>query len=148
MREQRVGEAIREEISDILHSQMKDPRVGFLSVTTVEMSGDLKIAKVGVSILGDQKQQEQAMKVLRHATGFVRSELAKIISLRQAPDIVFKLDASIEHSLRIAKLLNEIGESGTGKQRPSGGASPSGEANPGGEGPSGDTSEGKRDKPE
>ncbi|MDP2858364.1 MAG: 30S ribosome-binding factor RbfA [Bacillota bacterium] len=131
MREQRVGEAIREEISDILHNELRDPRVGFLSVTTVEMSADLKVAKVGVSILGDQKQQEQAMKVLRHASGFVRSELAKRISLRQAPDIVFKLDASIEHSLRISKLLNELAEAG-----------------PKGAAPASQTGQGKREKTE
>ncbi len=144
MREQRVGEAIKEEISDILHNQLKDPRVGFLSVTTVEMSGDLKIAKVGISILGDQKQQEQAMKVLRHATGFVRSELAKRVSLRQAPDIVFKLDSSIEHSLRIAKLLNEISAPASKEQEPAGDTGPSGAAGRGRQ--SGETSEGKRDK--
>jgi ribosome-binding factor A len=116
----RVGEAIREEISDILHNDLKDPRVGFASVTTVEMSGDLKIAKVSVSILGDRKQQEQAMKALRHATGFIRSELAKRISLRQAPDIVFKLDASIEHSLRISKLLDELAEPVPKREEPAG----------------------------
>jgi len=131
LREQRVGEAIREEISDILHNELKDPRVGFLSVTTVEMSADLKIAKVGISILGDQKQQEQAMKVLRHASGFVRSELAKRISLRQAPDIVFKLDVSIEHSLRISKLLNELAEPRQKSAEPAS-----------------ETGQGKREKPE
>jgi ribosome-binding factor A len=108
MRRERVQEALREEISDILRKELKDPRVGFVSVTSVQLSHDLSVAKVHMSILGDEKEQEQAMRVLSGAAGFVRSEVAKRISLRHAPEIVFKIDTSIEHSLRIAKLLNEL----------------------------------------
>jgi len=111
VREQRVAEAVREEISDILHNEIKDPRVGFISVTRVEMSGDLRVAKVHFSVLGNESEQAQAYKALKNAAGFIRSELAQRIRLRHAPELLFRLDTSIQQGLKIAKLLNEIQDS-------------------------------------
>lgn len=112
MREQRVAEAIKEEISDILRTQLKDPRIGFVSVTGVEVTNDLRQAKVHVSVMGTEQEKEQAIKVLQKATGFIRSELAGRLTLRYTPELLFRLDKSIDHGLRIAKLLNEIQEQG------------------------------------
>lgn len=110
LREQRVAEAIREELSEVLRTQMRDPRLGFVSITAVDVSSDLSIAKVSVSVLGEEKERKQALQAIKKARGFLRSELAQRMRLRFMPELVFKIDTSIEHSLRIAKLLNEISE--------------------------------------
>ncbi|MCR4399183.1 MAG: 30S ribosome-binding factor RbfA [Firmicutes bacterium] len=109
----RVAEAIKQEISDILRDELKDPRVGFASVTRVDVSKDLRHAKVFVSVLGDEKQKADTMEGLESATGFIRSEVGKRIRLHHTPEILFRLDESIERSVRIAKVLRE--QEGMGK---------------------------------
>lgn len=99
---------IKAETSEILHRQLKDPRVGFVSVTDVEVSQDLNFVRIFVSVLGDDEARTETMKVLERAVGFVRSELARRIRLRHAPEICFKHDDSIERGTRIAKLLNDL----------------------------------------
>ncbi len=108
MREQRVAEAIREELSAILREEMRDPRVGLMSVTKVEVSTDLSVAKVGVSVLGTEQQRSQTLRMLEKARGFIRSQLASRMSMRHVPELKFKIDTSIEHGLRISQLLNDI----------------------------------------
>lgn len=103
----RVGEALKEEISQILRD-IKDPRVGFLTVTGVEVAPDLGYAKVYVSILGDEEKVNESMQALKRAAGFVRSEVGKRMSLRHTPEISFKLDSSLEQGARIAHLLTEV----------------------------------------
>jgi ribosome-binding factor A len=105
----RVGEALKEEISQILRD-IKDPRVGFLTVTGVEVAPDLGYAKVYVSILGDEEKVNESMQALKRAAGFVRSEVGKRMSLRHTPEISFKLDSSLEQGARIAHLLTEVME--------------------------------------
>ncbi len=104
----RVREAIKEEISDILKNRLKDPRIGFASVVDVEVSGDLRHAKVFISVLGGEEKKIQTLEGLRSATGFIRSEVGKRIRLRHTPEIVFYLDESIERGVHISKLLEDV----------------------------------------
>ncbi|KKM11902.1 ribosome-binding factor A [Clostridiales bacterium PH28_bin88] len=108
----RVGEQMKKEIAQILRDELKDPRVGFVTVTSVEVSGDLRHAKVFVSVLGDEDAKKQSLEGLQKATGFIRREVGQRIQLRYTPEIVFKFDASIEHGDKIARLLSQVGDSG------------------------------------
>lgn len=108
----RVGEAIKEEISDILRHELKDPRIGFVSVVNVEVSSDLRHARVYVSVLGDEEAKRETIAGLESAKGFIRTEVGRRIRLRYTPDIVFTLDDSIAHGVRIAELLQEMKREG------------------------------------
>ncbi len=107
-RVEKFSEEIRREISSILAEEVKDPRLDLVSVTRVEVSNDLGAARVLVSVLGDEKKQEEAMQALERARGFVRTEVANRIRLRYAPEISFKLDKSIEHGIRISSILDKL----------------------------------------
>ncbi|MCL5040151.1 MAG: 30S ribosome-binding factor RbfA [Firmicutes bacterium] len=115
-RAQRVGEAIKEEVSDILQHQLKDPRIGFVSVIQVDVSNDLRHAKVYISVLGEPAQKEETVKAIQKATGFIRSELGQRVRLYHTPELVFLLDESIEHGARIARLLEEVRQEGPGPE--------------------------------
>jgi len=107
-RQEQLGEAIAHELSDLIRSRMQDPRIGFASVTNVELSADLRHAKVFVSVLGTPEEQQATMQALKHGTGFLRHELAQRLSVRFTPELSFKLDDSIAHGARVAQLLREI----------------------------------------
>jgi len=104
-RQEKLGEQIAAEVSDLLRTRVKDPRVGFASITHVEVSGDLRHAKISVSVMGDDDEKRNTMDALRHATGFIRHELAGRLTLRFMPEIIFKLDTSIEQGTRILGLI-------------------------------------------
>ena len=104
----RVNEAVKEEIADILEKKLKDPRIGFVTVTGVDVSPDLKYADVFVSIMGSKDDQEVTFKILRGAKGFVRSELGKRLRIKFLPDLFFRIDESIEEGMRITKLIDKI----------------------------------------
>ncbi|HHV44404.1 MAG TPA: 30S ribosome-binding factor RbfA [Firmicutes bacterium] len=107
-RVEKVREAIRQEASDIIMRNLKDPRVGFVTVTDVEVTGDLRQVKIFVSVYGDEEERKATMEGLKSATGFVRSELGKRIRLRHTPEVSFCFDESIERGARIFSLLREI----------------------------------------
>jgi ribosome-binding factor A len=107
-RQEKLGELIAAELSDLLRTRVKDPRVGFASITRVEVSGDLRHAKVYVSVLGTEEEQAATIQALKHATGFLRHELASRLVLRYMPELVFKLDTSIEQGSRILELIRQI----------------------------------------
>lgn len=107
-RQEKLGELIAAETSDLLRTRMKDPRIGFASITHVEVSGDLRHAKIFVSVMGSEEEQKETMKALKHATGFLRHELASRLVLRYMPELVFKLDTSIVQGARILELINKI----------------------------------------
>jgi ribosome-binding factor A len=109
----RVGEQIKKELSQILQSELKDPRVGFITVTGVDVTNDLSQAKVFLSVLGTEQQKEESLKAIAKATGFIRSELSKRIRLRITPELQFQFDASIEYGSRIDELLNKINNGNT-----------------------------------
>ena len=106
-RQEKLGELFAVELSDLLRTRVKDPRVGFASITHVEVSGDYRHAKIYVSVMGSDEDQANTMKALKHASGFLRHELAGRIVLRYMPEIVFKLDTSIEKGTRILELIRE-----------------------------------------
>ena len=107
-RQEKLGELIAVELSELIRTRLKDPRVGFASITHVEVSGDLRHAKVFVSVMGSPEEQAATMKGLKHATGFLRHELAGRLVLRFMPELVFKLDTSIAEGAHILELLQKI----------------------------------------
>jgi len=107
-RQARLAEFLRDEIAAIIQRELRDPRLGFVSVTRVEMSPDLRHAKVFVSIYGSQKEQEAALDALRGAAGFIRRLVAPHMHTRHIPELHFKLDHSLEHAEQVARLLRQI----------------------------------------
>jgi len=108
-RTDQVGAQVREEIMQIIRRELKDPRIGFASITQVRMSPDLRFARVRVSVLGDETEQKRTLTGLRSATGLIRRELGRrLTNLRFSPELRFELDPSIEYSVRISKRLREL----------------------------------------
>jgi ribosome-binding factor A len=105
LRRERVAEQIRAELSDILQRELRDPRMGWITVTRVEMSPDLCYAKVFVSIYGPETDRAASLGVLEHAAGFLRGELGRRIRLRQTPELQFRVDDSLEATQRIHDIL-------------------------------------------
>lgn len=106
----RVAELIKREVSQMLLHGIKDDRVGagMVSVTDVDVSGDLQHAKIFVSIYGTEKARAETMAGLKSATGYVRSELGQRIRLRRTPEVIFLEDRSIERGNRVLSLLNQL----------------------------------------
>ncbi|HSS78037.1 MAG TPA: 30S ribosome-binding factor RbfA [Thermoanaerobaculia bacterium] len=104
----RVSDLLRAELSDLMLRSVHDPRVKLASVTQVEVSPDLRRASVKVSVLGDDTQRLEAIEGLRHARGFLRTELAHRLRLRVTPELVFELDRGAEHSQQISDLLESL----------------------------------------
>jgi ribosome-binding factor A len=108
-RSDRLSELMQVELSDIIHRHVKDPRVSeFCTVMKVELSEDLRHAKVYVSIMGDESQQKKTLIGLKNATGFIRREIGQRIGLRHTPELVFVLDKSIDYSFEIEQLIKDF----------------------------------------
>jgi ribosome-binding factor A len=107
-RQEQLSELIAQELSDLIRTRMKDPRVGFASITDVELSADLRHAKVFVSVLGAPEEQQATLRALEHGAGFLRHELAQRLIVRYTPEILFRLDDSIARGARILQLMREI----------------------------------------
>ena len=103
----RVAEAVRETASETILYEMHDPRIKLVTVTRAEVSGDLQHAKVYVSIMGTEKEQQLTLRGLRHASGFVQSRLAKRLQTRYTPVIQFVLDQGVKKSIEMTRLINE-----------------------------------------
>ena len=111
-RSDKIGEAIREEISSILLKEINDPRIQLVSITRVEVSADLQHAKIFVSIVGSDQKKHEAFAGLKSARGYIQRKLGKRIRLRYTPEIVFKMDTSIDEGMHIYELLQEIKNEG------------------------------------
>lgn len=109
-RQYRLAGEIQREISQIIRDELKDPRIGFVTITDVEVSGDFRHAKVFISVMGDEKVRQSCLTGLSKATGFIRSELAKRINLRYIPELHFRVDESLDYSQKINKILSEVKE--------------------------------------
>ncbi|MDD5196201.1 MAG: 30S ribosome-binding factor RbfA [Candidatus Omnitrophica bacterium] len=109
-RQDKVSEAIRQEASVIIHDKLKDPRLGFITITNVEITQDLRYAKIFFSVLGNDAAHKNTKEALDSALGFVRKLIAQRLNLRFAPEIAFYEDRSSEYSVRIEEVLNEIKE--------------------------------------
>ncbi|MEJ5211436.1 MAG: 30S ribosome-binding factor RbfA [Burkholderiales bacterium] len=105
-RPRRVAEQIQRELADLLRLELKDPRVGMVTITDVEVSSDYAHAKVYFSLLGDEARVQEALKGLQSAAGFLRSEVAKRIKLRVMPQLHFVHDTSIERGMRLDQLID------------------------------------------
>ncbi|MCX7623107.1 MAG: 30S ribosome-binding factor RbfA [Thermomicrobium sp.] len=119
-RQARLAEFLRDEISAVIQRELRDPRIGFVSVTRVELSPDLRHARVYVSVFGSREEQEEALRALQGAAGFIRRLIAPHLHTRHIPELHFKLDRSLEHAERVARLLHEIQrerDSSTGSNR-------------------------------
>jgi ribosome-binding factor A len=112
----RVAELIKREVSQMLLNGIKDDRVGvgMVSITDVDVSGDLQHAKIYVSIYGSDDAREQTMAGLKSATGYVRRELGQRIRLRRTPEVVFQEDRSIERGTRVLSLINRLNRDAEG----------------------------------
>ncbi|MBA2873948.1 30S ribosome-binding factor RbfA [Thermaerobacillus caldiproteolyticus] len=108
LRATRVGEQMKKELSDIIGRKLKDPRIGFVTVTDVRVTGDLQQAKVYISVLGDEEQRQNTLKGLAKAKGFIRSEIGQRIRLRKTPEIYFEIDESIDYGNRIESLIQQL----------------------------------------
>jgi ribosome-binding factor A len=119
-RSERLEAQIREDLSDMLQREVKDPRLengAIISITDVALTEDLGYARVYVSILGSEEQSKDAFNAIQHAAGYLRRQLAKRLTLRTVPELSFHLDPSMERGARILELLKQIEqESTTGKE--------------------------------
>lgn len=106
-RPEQLGERIREEISALLVSELKDPRIGFATITGVRVSPDLREARVYVSVLGSPEEQQQTLEGFRAAKPFIRRTLAHTLSIRRMPDLAFELDLTGERAARIEELIEK-----------------------------------------
>ncbi|MNE54556.1 Ribosome-binding factor A [compost metagenome] len=106
----RVSEQIKKELSVLIQSELKDPRIGFVTVTGVDVTNDLSQAKIYLSVFGDEEAKKDSLKGLEKANGFLRTELGKRIRLRHTPELIFKIDESIAYGSRIEKLLGDISD--------------------------------------
>ncbi len=108
VRVEKVQELIKQQASEIIMRELKDPRIGFVTVTEVDVSSDFRNAKLYVSILGSDKQIEETWKGLNSSLAFIRRELAHRIRLRFVPEIKFLMDTSLEYSTHIQELLIKV----------------------------------------
>ena len=113
-RQRQVGELLHEEISRIIQYEIKDPRLGFVTVTGVDVSPDLRQARVYVTVLGDRAEVKSTLAGLTSAAGYFRRLLGQALSLRHIPELNFKLDTSLEYGMRIEALLDDIQEESDG----------------------------------
>lgn len=108
VRVRKLQEFIKQEVSGMLMRGLKDPRIGFVTVTEVEVTGDLRQATIYVSLFGKDEEKKASLQALRHASGYIRSELGKVLHLRYTPEIFFDADTSLDYSMHIESLLNDI----------------------------------------
>ncbi len=106
-RSTRVGDLIREEIAEIIMHRLRDPRLGFVTVTGAEISEDLRHATVYLSVLEDSKRDD-TLSIVKASASFIRSELGKRLRIKYIPFLTFRIDESIEYGLKIDRLLDEI----------------------------------------
>ena len=104
----RVGELIQAEIAELLRREMKDPRLEMATVSRVDVSADLRHARVYVSRLGSETEQQETITGFEHAAGFIRSQLGKRLKLRYAPELTFQLDTAIAYGVRMSRLLRDL----------------------------------------
>lgn len=119
-RVQRVTEEIKQEIGKIIHDELKDPRIGFVTITKVDLSPDLRYASVYFSVLGTKKELRDTQVGLARSAGFVRKLLGRRMKLRYTPQVTFRLDESAEYSIRISEVLEKIKNKDKSNERESG----------------------------
>jgi len=109
-RRERIGDQLQVELADLIQHEVRDPRIGFVTVTEVRMSPDLKYARVYVSVFGDDEKRREGFAALQRAGGFLRSQVGRRLGLRHTPELRFELDETLDTSERIESLLEESGD--------------------------------------
>ncbi|EOD8471899.1 30S ribosome-binding factor RbfA [Staphylococcus aureus] len=108
MRAERVGEQMKKELMDIINNKVKDPRVGFITITDVVLTNDLSQAKVFLTVLGNDKEVENTFKALDKAKGFIKSELGSRMRLRIMPELMYEYDQSTEYGNKIERMIQDL----------------------------------------
>lgn len=109
-RTRQVGELLKEELDDIIRREVKDPRIGFFSITQVEVPPDLRTARVFVSVLGEDEERSATLAALENASKFIRFHLKPRLRMRQIPELEFRDDRSMEYAHQISQTLREVRE--------------------------------------
>ena len=107
-RTDRVGSLLQMELSKLIIERVKDPRVGFVTITHVKVTADLKSAVVFFTVMGDKKKKEDSLTVLKHAAGFLQKEVSHILNLRYTPRLQFELDDMIDKSFEIEEVIKKL----------------------------------------
>lgn len=107
-RTEKVAQAIKKEIGVIVHDELSDPRLGFITIMGVEVTRDLRLAKIYYSVMGSSDEKDKARQAIESAAGFIRRLMGERLKLRFVPEIVFRLDDSVEYSFDIAKKIERI----------------------------------------
>ena len=115
-RGRRIADQIQRDVSEIIRLELKDPRVGLITITDVEVTQDNAHAKVFFTALGEPVQQEAATRALNHAAGFMRSELAQRLKLRTVPQLRFDYDVSVERGMRLSELIDQAVSGSSGQE--------------------------------
>jgi ribosome-binding factor A len=126
----RVGDQIREELSELLARHVKDPGIGFITITYVKVSPDLQVARAFYTLLGDDKARKETAKALDRATPFLRRQIAGRLRLRRAPELTFEFDESIVRQQRIEQLIQEIHDTDAAAAREAAGDADTSEHDP------------------
>jgi ribosome-binding factor A len=117
-RSRRIADQVHRELSEIIRLELKDPRVGMITLTDVEVSPDGEHARVYFTLLGGEERIEQATEALRHASGFLRRELSQRMRLRAIPELRFDYDASVERGMRLSQLIDQAVASDSKRRKP------------------------------
>jgi ribosome-binding factor A len=104
---ERFNEQLKREITVLIREEVRDPRVGMATVTGVEVSADLSVARVYISVVGDDAAKGESLEGLRAAAPFIRTELGRLLRVRRIPELRFELDRSLEYAMKIERLLHE-----------------------------------------
>ncbi len=108
-RTERVADQIQRIVATLIQHDVKDPRMpSFVTISTVKVTSDFSYAKIYITVLGDDKQRDVALDILRHAAGYLRKELGRRVKLRKTPELQFVYDTSIEYADRLSNLINEV----------------------------------------
>ncbi len=121
LRKDKVAQRIKEEISTILHDEIKDPRIGFTTITGVKLTDDLRFARVFYSVLGEEAKKKDAREGLESACKYIKRLLADRLDLRYMPEVVFQFDETIEYGMKIDKIFQKIEDEKTQKDEKEGG---------------------------
>ena len=108
IRTQRIAEQMKKEVADVIRNSVKDPGIGFATVTRVEVANDLQHAKVFVSVFGTEDEKQQTIQALQRAVGFIRGEVSRRLRMRVTPEMTFRLDESGEYSAHIETVLKGL----------------------------------------
>jgi ribosome-binding factor A len=107
-RMEQIGHQIQIELSELLLREVRDPRLGFVTITQVNVASDLSIARVNISCFGDETEQQESLRALKHAAGFLRTAVSKRIRMRTMPQLIFHLDHSMAHAEEVQRTLKSL----------------------------------------